>query len=85
MGTGDIEASDSRNFETLLDIRCDIDPRAALGEENPRGSAMALHKAADYALDQSVRRRPLLMHAHLEAQSPQKNVKCCKVADECDV
>jgi hypothetical protein len=26
------EASDSRNFETLLDIGPDIDPRAALGD-----------------------------------------------------
>ena len=27
------EASDSRNFETLLDIGPDIDPRAALGDK----------------------------------------------------
>jgi len=27
------EASDSRNFETLLDISPDIDPRAALGDK----------------------------------------------------
>jgi hypothetical protein len=31
------EASDSRNFEMLLDLGPDIDPRAALGDKEPRG------------------------------------------------
>jgi hypothetical protein len=43
------EASDSRNFETLLDIGPDINPRAALGDKGTIPNRIAtLHVNAEY-------------------------------------
>jgi Transposase DDE domain len=64
------EASDSRNFETLLDIGPDLNPRAALGD-----------KGYD---SKSNQRRPIILRGRPPISAPMPGELCRPDKTDCD-